>query len=279
MSLEDPSPAVAKVDASIEVVPPEQDSLKRMFQFAVHIPHDSKCDHAMVKTARAYHEEVDAHAQQQHVAFAAEDVLRGVDHSHHGIVLKPYPWDSLQIGITAPPPEAKRSTLHMMRTYVHDGRDIIYPWGGQRVCIEMVKGLMVVVVVDCTTARSFIGDVDHHLADARHTLLQDCPAYSMATGDFLFVPLGSLPLFMSYSKDAKGKLDVPKRRKGTLRTADDYASYIVHVCFSSLDEDEPEELKQYALARYVAGYPSIPHVIRNGAEAATWKAKMEGGTD
>jgi len=203
--------------------------------------------------------------------FAAVDIERNSDHSHHALVEGPeFPWQAVPF---FKPVEKLQTFMHLIRTYVVDQRICMVPWRAQRHWIQCVIGHLMICMLPPSDA-SVHTDLDAFLQSGHHAALTQAPIYRLEPGDALLVPFGSVPVFLAVEYSNQGALEIPRRSKKTVREIKDYAAYTVSLAFDKeKDAGRPVETQVFVLSQFLAGLPRMGSTTR-GSEGVEARRKQ-----
>ena len=259
--------------------PTADEDMALTFRSPVCVPFDPVADtNPFQKACSEWSTQNQAVLEERTSFHANECCERAANHSHHMMEVEKV--SAFPFGAGGCPIQTAtgvNAMLHMIRNYVHDGRDLVWPWAFQRVDITSVIGTLFVCVLEPELARKAI-NVDSFLQQAHHSALSNCPIYSLSPGDSLVLPLGTRPLFLAYMNDIKkpGELEVPKMKKTSPRLPQSYSSFVVSLPFDSTsDRTQSPEAKVSALKAYVGALNWIPSRIRGLPHVNAWKKALE----
>jgi len=204
----------------------------------------------------------------------SEVVERNLNHSHHELlpdVCPLYPWTA--VADVVKPVDGLKPTLHLARRYYFDARLPASECRAQRVIFQMVRGHALVLLLPPEMAREATPSLEEWLSSAHHTALASCPVVSLAPGDNLWIPFGTifLPLLVSWKGD---EIELAKPRR--IRNQAEYGAYIIHQCFDvALDSKHAVETQLYVLQQHIAGLNWVSGSTRANPGVRKWRAALE----
>ena len=132
------------------------------------------------------------------------------------------------------------------------------------------------MVIDTVTARAQT-DIDAFLQTGHHTVLADCPVFTLMPGDAVTIPCGNVAVVMATKVDDKTKeLVCGRKKKNDVRKPEEYQAYRVFLPFDAAkDAEHTVETLQWINQNWISGLSRVPLRVKQHASVQAWSAKIE----